>query len=261
MFEYASAEWHFIRRGASPVDRARLAAISARMHARARGLPVGPPRTTQVALDGGRTRVRLRTDDSVVFEIFGFGAYDIGLDFLGDVRTVMDAGANIGCATLFLAERFPGARFVCVEPAADTFRLLEHNLRTNGVDATCLHAAVTGTRKRVAISAAALPHTRRTSDANGAGGEVVDGLTVQDVLDRGGFESVDLLKLDIEGGESAVFDAVDAWAPRVRCLLAEVHDELTPAAARARLEPAGFAGRPLPDEPQFDNVILMERRR
>ena len=48
-------------------------------------------------------------------------------------------------------------------------------------------------------------------------------MSIGTMLDRAGLDEVDLLKLDIEGGEAAVLGAWPSWSRRVRCLVAELH--------------------------------------
>ncbi len=52
---------------------------------------------------------------------------------------------------------------------------------------------------------------------------VVQTLTVNSILDRAGLNEVDLLKLDVEGGEKQVLEALPTWRHRVKCLVVELH--------------------------------------
>jgi hypothetical protein len=45
------------------------------------------------------------------------------------VRTIIDAGANIGLASLYLAQAFRECRILAVEPDPDNFEILIHNVR------------------------------------------------------------------------------------------------------------------------------------
>jgi hypothetical protein len=49
---------------------------------------------------------------------------------------------------------------------------------------------------------------------------------------------IDILKIDIKGAETAVFEApgCHAWLPRVRVLLIELHDHLYPGSEQTFLE-------------------------
>jgi predicted O-methyltransferase YrrM len=41
---------------------------------------------------------------------------------------VVDAGANIGLASLWFANQYPKAKIVCIEPDPENFRILKENL-------------------------------------------------------------------------------------------------------------------------------------
>src|SRR5687768_16248790 len=99
MFEYLVDELRLIRSGVSVEDRLRLLRMGARLHLRARRwtqrLPRRPDAPTNIALRNGLT-VRVRSNDFVLFEVLGFGAYDIDVHPLGEVNVVVDVGANVG---------------------------------------------------------------------------------------------------------------------------------------------------------------------
>jgi hypothetical protein len=138
-------------------DQVALRRINARLHLQA-GLrvrlggvvPMGRVRPLEVEIDGVAS-LRLRSNDVVVFEVLGCDGYGVDRALLDGVETVLDAGANVGLATVYLSRRLPGARFCCVEPAPETFALLEENLRRNVAGARAINAALTGEHVRVAL--------------------------------------------------------------------------------------------------------------
>ncbi|GAA4457198.1 hypothetical protein GCM10023092_23680 [Rurimicrobium arvi] len=50
---------------------------------------------------------------------------------VGNMRFIVDAGANIGCSAIFYKCRFPDAKIVCIEPESSNFDLLNHNIQVN----------------------------------------------------------------------------------------------------------------------------------
>jgi hypothetical protein len=56
---------------------------------------------------------------------------------------------------------------------------------------------------------------------------------VEELLEELGTDRLDLLKIDIEGGEVEVFDAARSWIDRVDVLVAELHDRLRRGCSRA----------------------------
>jgi FkbM family methyltransferase len=261
VFEYSREEIRLIGRGTRVRDVLRLAAMSVRLHLNARGVVL--PRSAReldLWLDEG-LKLRLRANDYVLFEIMGFGAYDIDLGVLGTVRTVIDIGANIGLATVSLSQRLPGATFVCAEPSPSSFALLEHNLRRNAPGARPVHAAATAEPTSVVVREGLHPALTRVEKADGSSrGSKVPGLTIGQLLDLAGVARVDLMKLDVEGAERELFDTASDWAHRVGAVLAEVHPPLSVDYAAEQLSAHGYARLALPPGPRFAQLILAARR-
>lgn len=74
-------------------------------------------------------------------------------------------------------------------------------------------------------------------------------------------ETIDLLKLDIEGAECAVLDeSARKWLPRCRCVSIEPHDWLNPESSRTIfrrfLEFSQFSCRAVGELLVFDNREL-----
>src|SRR5262245_48251272 len=90
--------------------------------------------TIDLRIDGKRlTTLTLRTiagDLFVMYEVLAFKVYHIAPSLLppDDVRVILDCGANVGITSLFLAERYPRAMILSVEPDPENFALLEANV-------------------------------------------------------------------------------------------------------------------------------------
>lgn len=148
-----------------------------------------------------------------------------------DIRTIIDAGANIGTATGYLKSMYPQAKVVCIEPEPGNYALLEKNMALNGFDDVVLcqnafwinndelHIGV-GVRGELA---------KELSFAIVDDSEVaVKGLTFKDCLALLGAEKVDLLKMDIEGAEAAFINdraGFDYMIAHTRLLAIELHEE------------------------------------
>src|SRR5438128_3211500 len=73
--------------------------------------------TFEMRIPQARYPIMLRsgTSDLATFEqIFVWEDYD--LPMIGMPELIIDGGANIGCATIYFANRFPNARIIAVEP-------------------------------------------------------------------------------------------------------------------------------------------------
>ncbi len=184
-----------------------------------------------VPVPGGPALVgRARTHDgAVIRQIYLWR--ELEADFPGAVRTIVDAGANIGVSARYLAQRFPGARIVCLEVDRGNVELLSRNVGSVP-GAQVRSQALWGRRARVAIEnpTAATDGYRCIERADGP----IDAVGLADLLDELGLETLDLLKLDIEGAELEVFTREpERWLPRVRMIMVELHDRYRPGCTQA----------------------------
>jgi len=208
------------------------------------------PRT--VRLDGASITYRLnRGDIQGIREVWYLEAYRI--PFGPSPRTVLDLGANIGLTCVWLAQTYGCDRLLGVEPDPENVVLARRNLAQNGIHGEIVEAAV-GPRNGTA------PFAR--SDHSNLGsliatrGATVD-VAVRDprsLLAEAGMQSVDLCKMDIEGGEGPLLLEGDgAWLSDVRSIIAELHETVIDAGAVVatleagglRYYPAGADGRKL----------------
>jgi len=251
-----------IAAGAGMRDRVRIARILSHAHLHiGRGrhvlgrLPKGDQSPRSVRLRSGQTLLVRPQDAIAMYEQIGEDVYDAPIT-PAEVRTIVDLGANVGLATLAMATRHPRARFVCVEPNGETRALLVENLRRNGVQAQTFGVGIAGEATRFELDSGDFSGVDRL---RGADDGSIEGITLDELLRRAGVDCVDLLKIDIEGAERDVFAGAARWAPRVRWLIAELHDGLTPEVADALLSPHGFRRVPLPAGVKFADLAAWTR--
>ncbi len=68
--------------------------------------------------------LRTRTSDIQTFgQVFVAREYDFPLPG-PEPRLIVDGGAYVGYTTLFFAHRYPNAKILAIEPAAENFRIL-----------------------------------------------------------------------------------------------------------------------------------------
>ena len=155
----------------------------------------------------------------------------------GHVPLIIDAGANIGASTLYLADSWPEARIIAIEPDTINMELLCRN--TDGLpNVTCIHAALTAhTGELLLIDPGigfwgfrALSASQVSADASVR--EHIPGLGMEDLLRQftGRFAPF-LCKIDIEGGERDLFADMTDWIDRFPLLVIELHDWFFPRQA------------------------------
>jgi FkbM family methyltransferase len=164
-------------------------------------------------------------------QIFVTKEYGFPLSFMP--RRILDLGAYVGFAAIFLAQRFPYAEIVCVEPSVDNFRMLTlntsayHNIRR-------VEAAAWGKSSQVRVDryysgdwGAHLVESQAPTDQ-------IRALSLPDILEIARWNDVDLLKCDIEGSELSVFAASKCLiAQMVKCCVVETHDVASPGSSAA----------------------------
>ena len=64
--------------------------------------------------------------------------------------------------------------------------------------------------------------------------------TVSDIVKEAGWESVDLVKIDIEGTEGELLSQNNSWLAHTRALMLEIHPNITPERIRSYVQPFQF---------------------
>lgn len=157
---------------------------------------------------------------------------------------ILDCGANIGLASLYFKQRYPQARITAFEADPSLASMCRRNLEANGAsDVEVRDTAVW-------IGAGTLDFACEGTDSgaiatleSGVGGSntQVPSERLRDWLD----ETVDLLKLDIEGAELPVLHDCRGRLHNVRAITIDLH-EFNPASRQTGavfelLETEGFA--------------------
>jgi FkbM family methyltransferase len=187
-----------------------------------------------VTVPGLRSPILLRaaSSDACVFhQIFSRDDLALGLD--GAPSVIVDAGAYTGISSIYLSRRYPHARIISLELARDNFALLQTNVAPYP-NITAVHCGLWWRRSPLAIADQKAERwalgARESTDSRD---DTVEGYGVADILERYQLETIDLLKIDIEGAEYELFAAgADAWLDRVRVIAVELHDRLRPGCSR-----------------------------
>ena len=172
---------------------------------------------------------------------------------------IIDAGANVGYTAVWFAERYPTARIIAIEPEAENFEILcanvAHEPRIIPLCAALTPAGVPPQRVVTAVQDSS-PAAFQTVDADSSTDSdlstAVDAVDMDSLLERFGIEHLDLLKMDIEGAEKAVFADCTDWIDRVEAIIVEVHDRLLPGCSESfDRATTGFAIRDIGPEGSF----------
>jgi FkbM family methyltransferase len=156
---------------------------------------------------------------------------------IAEPLTIVDAGANIGLASIYFAHKFPRARVISLEPEAANFELLQRNAR-GYANIECVPKALWAESGTVNIfdPGEGAWAFRTISEGDQAGSKCVgsvDCINVRDLMSKFGLQRIDLLKIDIEGSEKEVFEGSAAWIGDVNAIAIELHDRFKRGCSQA----------------------------
>lgn len=180
--------------------------------------------------------LRLKTTDVVTYKKI-FEDEEYGFSVPKEPSFIIDAGANIGLASIFLARKYPQARIFALEPEQENFKLLKKNI-SNYPNITAIQKALwkdTGTL--LLVDPGIGPWGFQVHDTSTAPkGKVIGkipAIGVQDLMKTSQIPYVDLLKMDIEGGEKELFEDCANWIGSVGSIMIELHDRMKIGCSRS----------------------------
>jgi FkbM family methyltransferase len=157
-----------------------------------------------------------------------FANREYGFDIGFAPRYILDLGGYCGYSSIFLAQRFPEAHIIAIEPSIQNFELLTAN--TLGyTNIQRVHGAVWSQSSRLRLDARLGGHWGaifKEDDQEGT----VRAYSVDEILKLAGWDKADFIKCDIEGAEIEVFASPSAtnWLDKVRLITVETHDRFRP---------------------------------
>src|SRR5688572_5521168 len=170
--------------------------------------------------------LRLKTSDFDTFQkVFLDAEYAVPLG--RSPRTILDAGANVGFASIYFATVYPDAKILAVEPEESNFNLLKKNVEPYP-NVTPIRAALWKYNGAIDLVDPGIGHwgfqARDTTSGPAPRLGTVQARTVDGLMADYGWDSIDLMKIDIEGAERDVFADPSMWIDHVGVLAVELHD-------------------------------------
>ncbi len=171
--------------------------------------------------------LRKSTKDHETFgEVFVDNIYNLPLPV--EPKTIIDAGANIGLASLFFKMKYHDASVVLIEIDKNNLEMIEKNLK-NQTKVTILNKGLYNTNTYFKVfdpfnatnSFVVKESTQDDYD--------VESVTINQIIDDQKWDEIDILKIDIEGAEKNLFESnYQEWLPKVNVLMVETHDRMVP---------------------------------
>lgn len=195
--------------------------------------PVSRARYAAWRLFGGKGSINLRltsglrlhmrslanTDYGVAWQIYWRGDYE-SPQSLQDVRQVVDLGANIGYSCLYWCQQYPQCRVTALEPHPVHLSIMKDNLQRNGFrDQVEIVPAAAGSKERRSYLTDARTSSSVTDEKSAFH------IRVLDIFEEPIMKSkIDILKIDIEGGEYELLSDPRFAELNVRVLVIEWHN-------------------------------------
>jgi len=176
-------------------------------------------------------RLRLPSSDVPTYEqVFINQEYDFLVETQPEV--IVDAGANIGLASIYFANKYPSARIIAIEPEHSNFEILKENIAhyTNIVP---IQAALWNKNEEINLVDPGLGKwgfmTEMKNSLESLQGNTchtVAAMTIDKIMKDFNIEKIDILKIDIEGAEKEVFNDTSSWIEKVDSLIVELHERM-----------------------------------
>lgn len=182
------------------------------------------------------------SDMTVLRQVFVANQYDLNKEaqmtrirsayasmlIAGRCPVIIDAGANIGAASIYFAKMFPDAKIVAVEPDPQNAEICRRNCESVG-NITVVEAAIGAAPGKVKLARPDMDKTScavRTERGEGADIRVV---TVDELLGEAGLGgNLFIIKIDIEGFENDLFSSDTSWLSEATVVIIELHDWMLP---------------------------------
>lgn len=148
------------------------------------------------------------------------------------VKQIIDAGANIGLASLYFLNAFPSAKIVAIEPDIDNYNMLLQNTQEDKHRITCLQKAIWNTNQPLELHSdfrdgRAWSKSVRKSEIQKK--STIQGISITELLNDQSLTAVDIFKMDIEGAEEVVFSKNEnaSFLEHIKILGLEIHNQQT----------------------------------
>lgn len=152
----------------------------------------------------------------------------------GQPRLIIDAGANVGYASVRFAELYPEADVIAIEPDAENFQLIERNIAAYPRVRAMRCGVWPRSIELVIENPEAKSWAFRVREAHeGESGFSAVGLN--DLREAHPSRCIDILKLDIEGAEKELFSDGNCheWLAHTKMIFIELHDRIKPGCTEA----------------------------
>lgn len=186
------------------------------------------------------------------YEIFFKGYYDFKTEKPNPV--ILDCGSNIGLSILNFKKQYPGSQVFAFEADAAICKILNENISHNNLkNVTVLNQAVWTKDEAIFFKSEGADGGQIAGNADNA--TKIDAIDLKRFMIQ--FDSIDFLKIDIEGAEASLLPHIAPELHKVENLFVEFHsynnepqhlkeviDAMTSSGHRIYIDNVAFKNRP-----------------
>ena len=178
--------------------------------------------------------LRPDTSDLAVFhQVFVIEEYK--LDYKFSPKVIIDAGANVGFASVYFKNIFPTATIIAIEPDRENFEALLKNTQEYE-NIHCINAGVWSEKTNVKVvdkfNAGKWAMTLEESADSRT--DDFTSITIDEIMNQYNFSQIDLIKIDIETSEKNLFSQnYSNWLGKTKMIIIELHDRLSDGCAQS----------------------------
>ncbi|WP_017260202.1 FkbM family methyltransferase [Pedobacter arcticus] len=142
-----------------------------------------------------------------------------------EIKNILDLGANVGFTSIYLHKAFKKASIYAVEPDENNFKTLKRN--TSFLKKlTTINSAVWSHKTFLTPSYQEESDWGKTFlvDKNNSENKI-ETVTIDQLIKDYSLETIDILKIDIEGAEKPVFEGDISFLNKTKVIAIEIHED------------------------------------
>lgn len=165
------------------------------------------------------------SDLPTFYQIFSFKQYRLKNKI--QPRFIIDCGANVGYSSIYFSSVYPDATIIAVEPEISNFEMLVKNTASYK-NIKCIQKGIWNKSTNLEIVDNGGGYWNfRTKEVAHKNNNTIKAISIDDIVTLYNIDSIDLLKIDIEGAEKELFEAnYEHWLPLTKVMIVELHDRL-----------------------------------
>ncbi len=151
-------------------------------------------------------------------------------------KWMIDAGAYIGDTAAYFLSKYPGLKVIALEPNHESHEMARRNLEPYGERAILLKKGLYSNDEIQRFGG------EETGASIATSGVEIECTSISSLFDRFSISHLDILKMDIEGAEEAVFSSKpEVWLGRIGLLMIEIHGNRIESMISRVLNENGFS--------------------